>query len=312
MRKGTKTSRFGVSARENHDSSAFYAARMYGPDAARPKEAPSPTGGTRVEAEQAVPDSVLDRVICGDSRHLDELPERSVHLMVTSPPYNAGKEYDQDLTLAEYRDLLRAVFAQVHQKLVPGGRACINVANLGRRPYLPLHHYLIADLLDLGFLMRGEIIWNKAASSGASTAWGSWQSAANPTLRDVHEYILVFSKDRFGRAKRGRQDTISREEFLEFTKSIWSFPSESARKVGHPAPFPVELPYRLIQLYTFAGEVVLDPFAGSGTTCVAALRAGRRFVGYELDPTYVSLARRRIAAERRFLQHGSGCAPSRS
>ncbi|HHW14005.1 MAG TPA: site-specific DNA-methyltransferase, partial [Firmicutes bacterium] len=233
-----------------------------------------------------------------DSRRMSELPDRSVHLMVTSPPYNAGKEYDQDLSLAEYRDLLRAVFAEVLRVLVPGGRACVNVANLGRRPYIPLHHYLIGDLLDLGFLMRGEIIWNKAASSGASTAWGSWCSAANPTLRDVHEYILVFTKDRFDRPKQGRTDTIAREEFLEFTKSIWTFPAESARKVGHPAPFPVELPYRLIQLYTFAGEVVLDPFAGSGTTCIAALRAGRRFVGYELNPDYVRVAETRLQAER--------------
>ncbi len=304
MRKQTKTSKFGVSARENHDSSVFYAARLYreeasGTAAPSGKAGERPGGGTGADAnEEAVPPSVLDRVICGDSRRMEHLPDRSVHLMVTSPPYNAGKEYDQDLSLAEYRDLLRAVFGEVYRKLVPGGRACVNVANLGRRPYLPLHHYLIADLFDLGFLMRGEIIWNKAASSGTSTAWGSWRSAANPTLRDVHEYILVFSKGRFDRPKQGRLDTIARDEFLEFTKSLWTFPAESARKVGHPAPFPVELPYRLIQLYTFAGEVVLDPFAGSGTTCVAALRAGRHFVGYDVNPDYVRLAEDRLHGER--------------
>jgi DNA modification methylase len=150
-------------------------------------------------------------------------------------------------------------------------------------------------MLNTGFLMRGEIIWNKAASASASTAWGSWQSASNPTLRDVHEYVLVFSKGSFRRPRgEDKRDTISREQFLEWTKSVWTFPAESARKVGHPAPFPVELPYRLIQFYTYAGEVVLDPFMGSGQTALAAIKAGRRFVGYETSAEYVALAKARI------------------
>ncbi len=108
--------------------------------------------------------------------------------------------------------------------------------------------------------MRGEIIWNKGTSASSSTAWGSWMFAKNPILRDIHEYILIFSKDTFSRESRGRNSTISKEEFLEFTKSVWTFSAESAKRIGHPAPFPVELPYRLIQLYTFESEVVLDPF----------------------------------------------------
>ena len=227
-----------------------------------------------------------------------ELPDNSVHLMVTSPPYNVGKDYDQDLSLDEYLSFLARVWTEVHRVLVPGGRACVNVANLGRKPYIPLHTYLIRDLLDLGFLMRGEIIWDKGASASASTAWGSWQSASNPTLRDTHEYILVFSKGSFRRPRPGgRLDTITREEFLQFTKSVWTFPAESASKVGHPAPFPIELPYRLIQLYTFAGEVVLDPFMGSGQTALAAIRAGRHYVGYEINAAYVEHARARIAEQ---------------
>jgi DNA modification methylase len=182
---------------------------------------------------------------------------------------------------------------------VDGGRMCINVANLGRKPYIPLHAYILQGAQALGFLMRGEIIWNKAASASPSTAWGSWQSATNPTLRDVHEYILVFSKGSFSRKKTaGNPDTIGRDEFLETTKSVWTFPTETARKVGHPAPFPVELPRRLIQLYTFAGEVVLDPFMGSGQTALAALRSGRHYVGYEIEPAYVALAEARIAADQ--------------
>jgi site-specific DNA-methyltransferase (adenine-specific) len=225
---------------------------------------------------------------------MSELPEACVHLMVTSPPYNAGKEYDEDLTLEEYRGLLRRVFAETFRVLADGGRACVNVANLGRKPYLPLHVYVVQDMLDLGFQMRGEIIWDKGSSAASSTAWGSWRSAANPVLRDVHEYILVFSKTSFARPADGRQDSIRRDEFLKWTRSVWQIPAVSARQVGHPAPFPEELPRRLIELYTYQGEVVLDPFMGSGTTCVAALRSGRHYLGYEIDPEYVRLAEKRL------------------
>jgi site-specific DNA-methyltransferase (adenine-specific) len=210
-----------------------------------------------------------------------------------------GKAYDEDLTLAEFLDFLKKVWSETQRVLAPGGRACINVANLGRKPYIPLHMYIVRDMLDLGFQMRGEIIWDKGASAAASTAWGSWRSPANPTLRDVHEYILVFSKGDFRRKRpEDRQSTITRDQFLEYTKSIWSFPAASARKVGHPAPFPVELPYRLIQLYTYTDEIILDPFMGSGSAALAARKAGRRFVGYEIDEAYVRLAETRLAEAR--------------
>jgi site-specific DNA-methyltransferase (adenine-specific) len=230
---------------------------------------------------------------------MDELPDNSIHLMVTSPPYNVSKEYDDDLTLDEYRGLLRTVFQETYNKLISGGRACINVANLGRKPYIPLHSYIIEDMLQIGFLMRGEIIWNKASSASPSTAWGSWMSASNPVLRDIHEYILVFSKDSFSRTKtrRKKKNTIRKEEFLEWTKSVWTFPAVSARSIGHPAPFPEELPFRLIQLYSFEEDVVLDPFCGSGTTCISAYKSGRSYVGYDSEPKYVALANKRLEAE---------------
>ncbi|MDI6840378.1 MAG: site-specific DNA-methyltransferase [bacterium] len=152
----------------------------------------------------------------------------------------------------------------------------------------------VEDMLDLGFLMRSELIWSKASSGSPSTAWGSWLSAKNPTLRDIHEYILVFSKGMFTRENMGRKSTISKAEFLEFTKSVWTFAAEPATKIGHPAPFPLELPYRLIQLYTFEGEIVLDPFIGSGQTAIAAIRTSRHYIGYEINEEYVKLAERRI------------------
>jgi len=286
-RKATKTSSFGSPGRINHDSASFYASKLY---KSLPKE-------RRVKyMENPIPHECLNRIFCKSSESMEELPDNSIHLMVTSPPYNVGKEYDEDLTLESYLAFLKRVWKEVYRVLVPGGRVCINIANLGRKPYIPLHAFIIKDMLDLNFLMRGEIIWNKASSASPSTAWGSWLSAANPTLRDIHEYILVFSKETFSRKKiSGRKSTISREEFLEFTKSIWTFPAESARKIGHPAPFPVELPYRLIQLYTYESEVILDPFMGSGQTALAAVKANRNFVGYDIDNSYVELARKRIS-----------------
>ncbi len=282
---GTKTSIFGSPGRINHDSTPFYTSKLY---EGLPKEE------VIKYEENPVPPECLDKIFCKTSETMEELPDNTIHLMVTSPPYNVGKEYDEDLTLDEYRGFLKRVWSEVKRVLVPGGRACINIANLGRKPYIPLHAFIVEDMLDLGFLMRGEIIWNKASSGSPSTAWGSWLSAKNPTLRDIHEYILVFSKGMFSRESLKRKSTISKEEFLEFTKSVWTFSAEPATKVGHPAPFPVELPYRLIQLYTFEGEVILDPFIGSGQTAIAAIKTHRHYVGYDINEDYVKLAKRRI------------------
>jgi DNA modification methylase len=290
----TFTSNFGSPGRESHDSAPFYAGRLFHNQ---------PQEQVVDFVENQIPVECLDHIYCSTAEKMVELPDNCIHLMATSPPYNVGKQYDADLTLPEYLSFLERVWAEVYRVLVPGGRACINVANLGRRPYLPLHAWITESMLRLGYLMRGELIWNKAASASPSTAWGSWKSAANPTLRDVHEYILVFSKGAFKRHNPlQRENTISNEEFLEFTKSVWTFPAERASKIGHPAPFPVELPYRLVQLYSFKGEVVLDPFMGSGQTALAALKAIRHYIGYEINAEYVSLAEARI--------QGSGMHPS--
>ena len=284
-KSGTKTSTFGAPGRINHDSSEFYNSKLYA--------GKKPSG--KVEfIENPIDNEILNQIYCKSSENMSEIPDSSIHLMVTSPPYNVKKEYDQDLSLGEYRELLRSVFTETHKKLVTGGRACINVANLGRKPYIPLHSYIIEDMLEIGYYMRGEIIWNKASSASPSTAWGSWLSAANPVLRDIHEYLLVFSKGSFSRKRNRKENSIRKEEFLEWTKSVWTFPAVSARSIGHPAPFPEELPHRLIQLYTFKNDVVLDPFCGSGTACLVALKSGRNYIGYDIDEKYVELANDRI------------------
>ena len=286
-RNGTKTSSFGSPGRINHDSSRFYNSRLY-------EGLPREKKGVRF-VENKISEENINKIFCKSSERMEELPDNSVHLMVTSPPYNVGKEYDENLSLQEYRDFLSRVWKEVYRVLVPGGRVCINVANLGRKPYIPLHAFIIEDMQKIGFLMRGEIIWNKGSTASPSTAWGSWLSAKNPVLRDIHEYILVFSKDTFTRANHNNERaTMTKDEFLELTKSIWTFGAESAKKVGHPAPFPVELPLRCIKLYTFENDVVLDPFMGSGTTAVAAILSNRKFVGYEIEEEYVRLAEKRI------------------
>ncbi len=285
-RSGTRTSSFGTPGRINHDSSDFYNSNLY--------KGQKKSKKSIKYLENKINPENLNQVHCKTSELMEEIPDYSVHLMVTSPPYNANKEYDEDLSLEEYRALLKRVFQETYKKLVTGGRACINIANLGRKPYIPLHAYVIEDMLKIGFQMRGEIIWNKASSASSSTAWGSWLSASNPVLRDIHEYVLVFSKESFSRKRGSKGNTLQREDFLEWTKSIWNFPAVSAKAIGHPAPFPEELPHRLIQLYTFKGDIVLDPFCGSGTTCIAAIRGGRHYLGYEINPDYVALAQKRI------------------
>jgi DNA modification methylase len=285
IRVGTESSAFGTSGRTNHDSSKFYNSKLY---------TTLEENEVLEKEENILPVILENKFLLGSAENMKELPGNSVHLMITSPPYNVSKEYDDDLTLKQYLTLLENSFKEAYRVLVHGGRACINVANLGRKPYIPLSDYISKIMIEIGFKMRGEVIWNKAASASPSTAWGSWQSAANPTLRDVHEYILIFSKGDYKREKENKENSISKEQFIEWTKSIWTMNAESARRIGHPAPFPEELPFRLIQLYSFKGDIILDPFMGSGTTALSAIKSERKFVGYDINNEYIALSEKRL------------------
>ncbi len=296
----TRTRAFGAGNRENHDSSDFYA-RFRAPKLS--------------DDETVNPCSIADSIIHGDARDMSACEDNSIALVVTSPPYFAGKEYEQALgqghipaNYVEFLAMLRDVFSECKRVLEPGGRIAINVANLGRKPYRSLS----ADVMriiqdDLALLPRGEIIWQKARGATGSTAFGSYMSASNPVMRDLTERVIVASKGRFGRAIKRKdraklglphENTITKEEFFESTIDVWEIRPERARKIGHPAPFPVELPERLIRFYTYVGDVVLDPFIGSGTTAVAAVRNDRHYVGYDTDADYVELANKRINEER--------------
>ncbi|MGH2685768.1 MAG: DNA-methyltransferase, partial [Actinomycetota bacterium] len=299
-RRGTATSNFGVSRRENHDASGFYG-RFRAPDLSDDARVPEPR-------PLAAP------FFHGDARCMAGIDDGSVALVVTSPPYFAGKQYEEELerdgvpsSYGEYLELLHDVFAECVKKLEPGGRIAVNVANLGRKPYRSLSADVIEILQDrLGLLLRGELIWQKGEGASGSCAWGSFRSAANPVLRDITERVIVASKGRFDRARSVKQrateglpheSTLMTEDFMALTLDVWTIPPESARRVSHPAPFPVELPEQLIRLYTFKNDLVLDPFMGSGSALVAAARLGRRYAGYDTDEAYVENARKRVAEE---------------
>jgi site-specific DNA-methyltransferase (adenine-specific) len=297
-RRRTTTSNFGVSTRENHDSSPFYE-RFRRPELSEDTTIPPPK-------------PIDEPFVRGDARRMHTIDDGSVALVVTSPPYFAGKQYEEELerdgipsSYLEYLEMLTDVFAECVRKLEPGGRLAVNVANLGRKPYRSLSADVIRILQhDLGMLLRGELIWQKADGASGSCAWGSFRSAANPVLRDISERVIIASKGRFDRARTVRQraqeglpheSTITSDSFMAATLDVWEIPPESARRVGHPAPFPVELPEALIRLYTFKDDLVLDPFMGSGSTLVAAALLDRRYVGYDLDPAYVNTARERVS-----------------
>jgi site-specific DNA-methyltransferase (adenine-specific) len=292
---GTSTSSFGVGKRESHDSTDFYA--RFAP----PVVSDDDTLGVSGE---------LDVIHVGDARDMAAVPDGSVALVVTSPPYFAGKEYETALgeghvpgDYLDYLVMLRDVLAECVRTLEPGGRLAVNVANLGRRPYRSLAADVTTILQDdLRLLLRGEVIWQKQRGASGSCAWGSYQSPANPVLRDTTERVIIASKGRFDRVGRGSSPvgevgvaTIPGDEFMEATLDVWEIPAESATRVGHPAPFPVALVERCIQLFTYAGDVVLDPFMGSGTTAVAAVNTGRQYIGYDTDAGYVRAARERVS-----------------
>ena len=310
-RESTSTSNFGVGRRESHDSSAFY------------RRFPLPE---ITDASEIALHACVDRLWVGDAREMDrygDIADSSVALVVTSPPYYAGKEYEESVgeghipaSYIDYLEMLHDVFAECARKLEPGGRIAVNVANLGRRPYRSLS----ADVIDilqnrLNLLLRGEVIWQKARGAAGSCAWGTFQTPGNPVLRDLTERVVIASKGRFSRAIKASEraeeglpsvGSAFADEYMEATTDVWEIRPASATRVGHPAPFPVELPQRLIDLYTYRGDLVLDPFMGAGTTAVAAVRTGRRYVGFDTDENYIALAEERIAEEHDRLARREG------
>ena len=236
---------------------------------------------------------VKNKIINKSSENMKELVDNCIALTITSPPYNIGKLSDVEMSDKDYWNMIEKCFKEVYRVTESGGRLVVNVANLGRKPYIPFSDKYTELLISLGFIMRGEIIWQKSKGANANFAWGSWLSASNPVIRDIHEYCLVFSKDSMTKASKGAS-TIEKEEFMDSTLSIWNVPPARAKKIGHPAPYPVELVERFIKLYSYEKELILDPFMGSGTTAIGAINLNRNYIGYENNEEYIKLAEERI------------------
>ena len=262
-----------------------------------------------------------DQVICGDSREiLRAMPDECVHLAITSPPYNVGLQYDShddEMPYEEYLEWLVEFWTELYRVLVPGGRFALNVAPTSIKDFRPTHYDMARDLMSLGFIMRTEILWYKQTMR-RRTAWGSWKSPRNPHMVPSWEYVLVFSKGSWTLEGRKEDADITGEEFIRYSDAFWQiqpetrgrqpflkslYPPRNGRKLpaqkasGHPAPFPEELIKRLIRFYCYKGNVVLDPFGGTGTVAAVARRYDRRFVHLDISPKYCSIAAERVGAE---------------
>lgn len=238
----------------------------------------------------------INEILCGDCLDvLKELPSESIDFIVTSPPYNVGidyGEYKDNKKYETYLDSLDLVWEQCFRVLRNGGRIAVNLGDTGRNPYYPVHCDVASRLRTKWYLM-GIIIWNKQ-NCLSNTAWGSWMSASAPHLRGLHEFIIIAGKNGKFFRKDKKDDYWQKREFLRNTLEIWNISPESKKLIGHPAPFPVELPKRLIKLYSYPNDIVLDPFCGSGTSCVAAHYLYRKWIGIDINPEYCELARKRL------------------
>ena len=250
-----------------------------------------------------LPGAFVDQVVCGDSEEvLRQLPDNSVDLVFTSPPYNFGLEYDGDGSNGDdardwesYFAKLFRVFDECIRVLAFGGRIIVNVQPLFS-DYIPSHHIISSYFMRRRLIWKGEIIWEKHNYNCKYTAWGSWKSPASPYLKYTWEYLEVFCKGDLRKAGQSSNADIDAESFKQWVVAKWSVAPESRmREFGHPAMFPEELARRVMLLFSFRGDMVLDPFAGAGTTCVAARRNGRRFLGIDVSEEYCRTARRRLA-----------------
>ena len=251
-------------------------------------------------------ETFLNQIICGDCLELlNQLPAHSIDLVITSPPYNVDlgnnryhkNPYDlyrDNREHSEYIEWLKTVFAEVKRTLKHGGRIAINIGD-GKNGAIPTHSDVIQFMTrEHGYLQMATIIWNKNQCS-PRTAWGSWMSPSCPSFPMPFEYILIFAKGMTKKAGDKSKITLTKDEFVTNSLALWTISPESRqKKFGHHAMFPVELPYRLIQQLSYEDDVVLDPFAGAGTTAVAAKRLSRRYIGFELSPEYCKTATQRL------------------
>ncbi|MCC6500256.1 MAG: site-specific DNA-methyltransferase [Anaerolineales bacterium] len=238
-------------------------------------------------------------IIHDDVITTDRVADSSIDLIVTSPPYNVDIAYNShkdDISYAEYLEFSQKWMTRCYQWLKEDGRFCLNVPldkNKGGQQSVGADLTTIAK--QIGFGYHSTIIWNEGNIS-RRTAWGSWMSASAPFVIAPVELILVLYKNKWKKTSGSKVSDVTRDEFMAWTNGVWAFNGESKKKIGHPAPFPIELPRRCIKLFSFVGDTVLDPFSGSGSTLVAAVTHGRKALGIEVDAKYCELSRKRVEA----------------
>lgn len=242
------------------------------------------------------------RIINNDILKTKSIRENSVDLIVTSPPYNLDisyGSYNDYLPYNEYLKLFKKWMEGLYSFSKADGRLCLNVPlDKSKGGYQSVGADVTEVTKQAGWKYKTSIVWNEGNIS-KNSAWGSWQSASAPHIIAPVELIIVFYKGKWKKESGSKISTIAKEEFVEWTRGLWTFKGESKRKVGHPAPFPIELPYRCIKLFSYENDIILDPFMGSGTTLLAALKNQRRCIGVDIDKNYCSLAINRITLCRK-------------
>lgn len=249
-------------------------------------------------------DDILE-IINDDVLYTEHVKENSIDLIVTSPPYNVDIKYnshDDKLSYEEYLSFTEKWLARCFSWLKDDGRFCLNIPldkNKGGQQSVGADITTIAK--KIGYKYHSTIIWNEGNIS-RRTAWGSWKSASAPYVIAPVELIVILYKESWRKTSGSKISDISKEDFMNWTNGIWTFSGESKKKIGHPAPFPVELPRRCIKLFSFVGDTVLDPFLGSGSTSIAAILSHRKSIGIEIDRYYCELAHKRISNETKVYQ----------
>lgn len=242
----------------------------------------------------------INRIVCGDATHvLAKIPSESVDLIITSPPYNFGHAYAQDMhddthEWNEYFDQLQRVWAECERVLKPGGRIAVNIQPLFS-DYIPTHHIISGQLRKLGLLWKAEFLWEKNNYNAKYTAWGSWKSPSMPYIKYTWEFVEVFDKGTHKKTGRREDIDITADEFKEWVIGRWKIvPEHHMKDFDHPAMFPEELPRRLMKLFSYKNDIVLDPFNGVGTTTLVAWALKRRFIGIDISHQYCDMALRRV------------------
>jgi len=269
-------------------------------DVALPSYLVQPRAGDRLKPPYFELNSM--RIYNDDTLKIDSIEKESIDLIVTSPPYDVDikyENYNDNIPYPEYLQFTRKWLARCYDFTKPDGRLCLNVPldkNKGGQQSVCADITKIAK--DVRWQYHSTIIWNEQNIS-RRTAWGSWMSASAPYVIAPVEVIIVLYKKMWEKIRKGTSD-IKRDEFIQWTNGVWAFSGESKTRIGHPAPFPIELPRRCIKLFSYVGDLVLDPFLGSGTTLLACLETDRAGIGVEINRNYCELAVKRLK------QHGIG------